>query len=304
MKTRVVLTYDDAPFIERRSTLPRAEGHEVVSAEPAFAVPTRSDVIEFTMTQATGTSPGVRIGLTGSSSGALNPEGIATLLPEPATPRVVVQALCRFGFHDAAASELSPMVPCAPIRNAQDELLASLPKLKAFANSLCGRSGGGTARAEDLVQETVLKALTHMESFVPGSNMTAWLRKILRNEFYAEYRKRRRETQDEDGFHAARLRTLPTQEGHLRFQEFRAAMDRLKPKHREALILVCADGLSNEEAAAICACAIGTIKSRVSRARTTLAVFLDAPETDREPTDGCLTGVPGKHRNLSRRVRQ
>jgi RNA polymerase sigma-70 factor (ECF subfamily) len=150
----------------------------------------------------------------------------------------------------------------------------------------------------------VLKALTHIGSFVPGSNMTAWLCRILRNEFYADYRKRRREIQDEDGFHAARLTSLPAQEGHVRFQEFRAAMDRLSPRHREALILVGASGLSYEDAATICVCAVGTIKSRVSRARATLAVLLTAPETGRGPTDDSLTDVPGKHRKLSRRPRQ
>jgi hypothetical protein len=103
MKTRVVLTHGDAPFVERLSILLRAEGHEVVSAEPAFAGPVQSDLIEFTISQNTGTYPGVRIGLTGSA-GALYPGGMATLLAEPVTPEGVARALWRFGFHDAEAS--------------------------------------------------------------------------------------------------------------------------------------------------------------------------------------------------------
>ena len=155
----------------------------------------------------------------------------------------------------------------------KDDLLAALPSLRAFSISLCGR----TARAEDLVQETLFKAWANLGTFRPGSNMIAWLYTILRNEFYSEFRKRRREVPDEEGRHAARLATRPTQEGHMQFQEFRAALDRLAPDHREALILVGASGLSYEDAAAVCGCAVGTMKSRVNRARARLAELLSDP---------------------------
>ena len=154
--------------------------------------------------------------------------------------------------------------------SAKDALLAALPKLRAFAISLCGR----TARADDLVQDTVVKAWANLGGFEPGSNMVAWLYAILRNEYYSEFRKRRHEVNDEDGRHAARLATHPTQEGHMQFQDFRAALDRLAADHREALILVGASGLSYEEAAAFCGCAVGTMKSRVNRARVRLAELL------------------------------
>src|SRR5580658_282720 len=155
----------------------------------------------------------------------------------------------------------------------KDDLLAALPSLRAFSISLCGR----TARADDLVQETLVKAWANIGSFQPGSNMIAWLYTILRNEYYSEFRKRRHEVGDEEGRHAARLATRPTQEGHMQFLDFREALDRLAPDHREALILVGASGLSYEEAARLCGCAVGTMKSRVNRARTKLAEMLAGP---------------------------
>lgn len=154
--------------------------------------------------------------------------------------------------------------------SAKDALLASVPKLRAYSISLCGRS----ARADDLVQETLVKAWARIATFEPGSNMVAWLYAILRNEYYSEFRKRRREVSDDDGRHAARLATRPTQEGHIQFQDFRQALGRLAADHREALILVGASGLSYDEAAAVCGCAVGTMKSRVNRARARLAELL------------------------------
>jgi RNA polymerase sigma-70 factor (ECF subfamily) len=170
-------------------------------------------------------------------------------------------------------------------------ILGSLPKLRAFAISLCGRTGGRAERADDLVQETVMKALANIRSFVPGSNMTGWLYTILRNEFYSDYRKRRREVQDEDGSHAAKLTSHPDQEGHLHFLELQDAMNQLRPEHREALVLIAASGLSYEEAAALCACAVGTIKSRVHRARLRLTELLASPEEMPEPTSD-WSGTP------------
>jgi RNA polymerase sigma-70 factor (ECF subfamily) len=150
------------------------------------------------------------------------------------------------------------------------QLLAAIPRLRAFAVSLCGRSD----RADDLVQETLVKAWANLGSFQPGTNLMAWLYTILRNEFYTEFRKRRHEVQDEDGVFAGRLTTAPTQEGHIEFQDFRAAMARLADDQREALILIGASGMSYEDAAQICGCAVGTMKSRVHRARFRLADLL------------------------------
>jgi RNA polymerase sigma-70 factor (ECF subfamily) len=152
----------------------------------------------------------------------------------------------------------------------RDAILATVPSLRAFAISLCGN----VDRADDLVQETLLRALANIASFEPGSNMPAWLFTILRNLFRSEYRKRRREVEDADGIYAQTLKSQPEQSGHVEFQEFRAALGQLPPDQREALILVGASGFSYEEAAEICGCAVGTIKSRVNRARARLADML------------------------------
>jgi RNA polymerase sigma-70 factor (ECF subfamily) len=104
--------------------------------------------------------------------------------------------------------------------------------------------------------------------------MSAWLFTILRNLFRSEYRKRRREVEDADGSYAETLKSQPEQTGHVEFQEFRVALAKLPDDQREALILVGASGFSYEEAAEICGCAVGTIKSRVNRARTRLANLL------------------------------
>jgi RNA polymerase sigma-70 factor (ECF subfamily) len=129
-------------------------------------------------------------------------------------------------------------------------------------------------RADDLVQETLMKAWSNLGSFTEGSNMSAWLFTILRNIFYSEYRKRRREVADPEGQIAAKLATAPSQSGHMDLLDFREALQKLPPDQREALILVGASGLSYEEAASICNCAVGTMKSRVNRARNRLADLL------------------------------
>jgi RNA polymerase sigma-70 factor (ECF subfamily) len=149
-------------------------------------------------------------------------------------------------------------------------MLGAVPSLRAFAISL----SGNVDRADDLVQETLMRAIANIDSFQPGTNMSAWLFTILRNLFRSEYRKRRREVEDTDGSYADTLKSQPEQAGRLEFNEFRAALDKLPPDQREALILVGASGFSYEEAAAICECAVGTIKSRVNRARTRLADLL------------------------------
>jgi RNA polymerase sigma-70 factor, ECF subfamily len=158
----------------------------------------------------------------------------------------------------------------------REVMLAAIPGLRAFAISLCGN----VDRADDLVQETLIRALAHINSFEPGTNMSAWLITILRNLYRSEYRKRRREVEDADGKYAENLRSLPQQEGHVEMSEFLVALAKLAPDQREALVLIGALGFSHEEVANICGCAIGTIKSRVNRARNQLAELLsiDSPE--------------------------
>jgi RNA polymerase sigma-70 factor (ECF subfamily) len=168
-----------------------------------------------------------------------------------------------------------------PVVDVMGDLLAALPKLRRYATSL----GGSPERADDLVQATVVKALANIDSFDPDSNMMAWLYTILRNQFYSEFRKRRYEVEDDKGHYADLLESSPSQEGHMHLLELRQALNQLVPDHREALILVGVSGLSYDDAAAHCGCAVGTIKSRVSRARVRLAVLLGetvdhSPEPD------------------------
>jgi RNA polymerase sigma-70 factor (ECF subfamily) len=150
------------------------------------------------------------------------------------------------------------------------DLIGTIPNLRAFAVSLCGNPD----RADDLVQETLVKAWSNLSSFAEGTNLAAWLFTILRNIYYSEYRKRRREVADSDGAIAARLATAPAQSGHMDFLDFRAALQKLPADQREALILIGASGLSYEEAAGVCNCAVGTMKSRVNRARNRLVELL------------------------------
>jgi RNA polymerase sigma-70 factor (ECF subfamily) len=165
-----------------------------------------------------------------------------------------------------------------------DALLAAVPSLRAFAISL----SGNVDRADDLVQDTLLRALSHIDSFEPGTNLHAWLFTILRNLFHSEYRKQRREVLDADGAHASRLAAQPEQSDRLFMEDFKLALGRLPHDQREALLLVGASGFSYEEAADICNCAVGTIKSRVNRARTRLAHMLSMDTVDDLGPDGTM----------------
>jgi RNA polymerase sigma-70 factor (ECF subfamily) len=154
----------------------------------------------------------------------------------------------------------------------RDEVVGMIPALRAFAWSL---SHNGSD-ADDLVQDTLIKAWTHRDKFEAGTNLRAWLFTILRNTYYTTVLRRRREVRDETGEYAGSLRSPPTQDWGVAMQELQAALQQLPPEHREALILVGAAGLSYEEAAQICGCALGTIKSRVNRARARLLKIMDA----------------------------
>ena len=154
----------------------------------------------------------------------------------------------------------------------REDVVALAPALRAFAWSL---SHNG-ADADDLVQETLIKAWSNRDKFEPGTNLRAWLFTILRNTYYTAVSRRRREQPDPDGKHAAALSAPPTQDWTMTMQSLQAALQKLPIEHREALILVGAAGLSYEEAASICNCAVGTIKSRVNRARARLVRLMDA----------------------------
>jgi RNA polymerase sigma-70 factor, ECF subfamily len=156
----------------------------------------------------------------------------------------------------------------------RDSVVQLIPALRAFACSLSHNASD----ADDLVQDTLIKAWTNRDKFEPGTNLRAWLFTILRNTYYTAAVRRRREVRDETGKYAATLSTGPTQDWSLAIRALQAALAQLPDEHREALILVGAAGLTYEEAAEVCGCALGTIKSRVNRARARLLKLMEAEE--------------------------
>lgn len=152
------------------------------------------------------------------------------------------------------------------------ELTAVVPHLRAFARGLCGRPD----MADDLVQETMLKAWAAQDRFEPGTSMRAWTFVILRNAYLTDMRRNRFRGEYDEGV-AERILVAPAgQEEPIHLSDLHRALLTLPPERREALLLVGAGGFSYEEAAAICGCAVGTIKSRVGRARAALSEMLSS----------------------------
>jgi RNA polymerase sigma-70 factor (ECF subfamily) len=157
----------------------------------------------------------------------------------------------------------------------KQELTALIPHLRAFARSLCGDA----FMADDLAQDAMLKAWHARESFQAGTNMKAWAFTILRNVFYSEKRRSwRRESLDPEVAEATLVSPSNPGDG-LDLLALRNALNMLPEDQREALILVGAGGLAYEEAAEVCGCAVGTIKSRVSRARKAVTELLDSNQS-------------------------
>ena len=170
----------------------------------------------------------------------------------------------------------------------RDEIVMHLKPMRAFALSLTR----DVSRADDLVQDTVVKAWTNIDKFQAGTNMRAWLFTILRNTFYSERRKAKREVADIDGVLTEQIAEKPAHDGHLAMADFRKSFEHLPDEQREALMLVGAQGFSYIDAAELCGVAVGTIKSRVNRGRKTLAELLELDEDDAlELTDQATIGV-------------
>lgn len=165
--------------------------------------------------------------------------------------------------------------PASPGNNARaadprEEIIGHLPALRAFAIGI----SRDPVLADDMVQETLLKAWSKFHLFQPGTNLRAWLFTILRNNLRTLRLKQSREVADVDNFFSMRLISKPDQEGSLALREVEAALAKLPLEQREALWLVGAMGFSLEEAAETCGCAVGTIKSRTNRGRRALAQHL------------------------------
>ncbi|MBB4038805.1 RNA polymerase sigma-70 factor (ECF subfamily) [Microvirga flocculans] len=158
----------------------------------------------------------------------------------------------------------------------KQQMLDAIPRLRAFAISL----SGSLDRADDLVQGTLLKGLSNLDKFHPGTSMQAWLFTILRNDFLTQVRRSRREIEDPKGSWAEKMAVMPDQGARLDLTDMLSALGKLPFDQREALLLVSAEGLSYEEAARICGTNIGTIKSRINRARNRLADLLNFDAND------------------------
>ena len=152
-----------------------------------------------------------------------------------------------------------------------DDMVALVPQLHTFARSLC-RDG---VRADDLVQEALMRAINNIQRFKPGTNLKAWLFTIVRNEHYSQLRRSKFEAQGMDIELLPEPSVPPDHDGKLELRDLNRALASLSPGQRTALILVSVSGYSYEEAAEICGCAVGTIKSRVARARETLLELLE-----------------------------
>jgi RNA polymerase sigma-70 factor (ECF subfamily) len=150
------------------------------------------------------------------------------------------------------------------------DLIALIPQMRAFARTLCG----DRTQAEDLAQDTLLRAWNSRGSFQPGTNLKAWTFMILRNQFYSDKRRSWRSTPLDPETAERTLVATTNPIATLELDEVRRALAMLPDDQREALIMIGAGGLSYEEVSEICGVAVGTIKSRVSRARDRLALIL------------------------------
>jgi RNA polymerase sigma-70 factor (ECF subfamily) len=160
----------------------------------------------------------------------------------------------------------------------KDGLVALIPHLRAFARTLTGEP----AAADDLAQDAMMKAWDARNSFQMGTNMKAWTFMILRNQFYSDKRRSWRQTQLDQDAAERTLVAVDNPEAPVALDELRLGLGMLPAEQREALILVGAGGFAYEEAAEICGCAVGTVKSRVSRARRALHAILDDGSYERD----------------------
>jgi RNA polymerase sigma-70 factor, ECF subfamily len=161
----------------------------------------------------------------------------------------------------------------------RDELVKWIPNLRAFALSLTQSA----QHSDDLVQDTLVKALSNLDKFQMGTNLRAWLFTILRNSFYYDIRyKKYHQTAPLDDIDPGFLELRATQEKYMEFQDVLKGLARLVPEQREAVILIAAEGLSYEEAAAVCNCPVGTVKSRLSRARQRLEEYANGEHAGAE----------------------
>lgn len=220
----------------------------------------------------------------------MSPEAVPAVYTEPDEPALPSAVREHLGLHLRAffgpLDELSAPEPIQLLLEQLDAALAAhgealtaevragmaaaMPALLRFAMSLAK----DRARADDLVQEALIRGWRSRHTYQVGTNLSAWLMMILRNVFYTSHRKRVHEVEDPDDMYAASLSIAPAQEDGLHLQDMQAALAQLSVEHRQTLVLIVLNDLSYQEAAVVMGCQIGTIKSRVSRARERLMQIL------------------------------
>ncbi|WP_374578026.1 sigma-70 family RNA polymerase sigma factor [Phenylobacterium sp.] len=178
----------------------------------------------------------------------------------------------------ASASNAGPSGKSGTDEAFKRELVGLIPHLRAFARTLAG----DPASADDLAQDAMMKAWDARASFQMGTNMKAWTFMILRNQFYSEKRRSWRQSQLDQEAAERTLVAVDDPEAPVALDELRLSLAALPAEQREALILVGAGGFAYEEAAEICGCAVGTVKSRVSRARKALHAILEDGSYERD----------------------
>jgi RNA polymerase sigma-70 factor (ECF subfamily) len=164
------------------------------------------------------------------------------------------------------------LMDAASEKQFKKDLVGLIPHLRAFARTLCGDA----TAADDLAQDAMMKAWDARSSFQMGTNMKAWTFMILRNQFYSDKRRSWRQTQLDQEAAERTLVAIDDPASPLALDDLRQALKMLPAEQREALVLVGAGGFAYDEAATICGCAVGTVKSRVSRARRAVQVVLEA----------------------------
>lgn len=163
----------------------------------------------------------------------------------------------------------------------KDQMVALIPSLRAFARGLCRNR----EMADDLAQEAMMRAWAARDSFTPGTNFRAWMFMIVRNQFYSAIRKNARTTSWDPEAAERLLVQDPTQETSLHLKDAERVLGQLPPQQREMLLLVAAAGLSYEDAAVVAGCSLGTVKSRLARARTAMQTIVDGPGLPNDPDE-------------------
>lgn len=226
---------------------------------------------------------------------------VSELRPLPASETPALRdlgAALRLAFAEVAAAPLPPRLQALldelgdAARPASEDrfkidLAAAIPHLRAYGRSLSGNADV----ADDLVQETMLKAWMARDRFVAGSSMRAWTHVILRNAYFSLARRARFKGEWDEYGADLLLAVRPAQEGHVALADMQRALMELPAPQREALILIGASGMSCEEVAAISGCAVGTVKSRVARARAALRALLDGGQLAQSRADGPVSAL-------------